>query len=65
MDREKIEKGMFLTSGATANPTLTKVFTCTSVEEIEAIDKRFLDAEKLAEAIALTKKALEALRGKS
>jgi hypothetical protein len=64
MDREKIKAGMFLTSGATANPILTKVHAAETVEEIEAVDKRFIDAEKMAEAIALTKKALDALRGK-
>jgi hypothetical protein len=64
MDRKQIKAGMFLTSGLTANPTLTKVHMVQSVEEIEAVDKRFLDAEKMAEAIALTKKALDALRGK-
>jgi hypothetical protein len=64
MDRKQIKAGMFLTSGSTANPILTKVHAAETVEEIEAIDKRFLDAQKLAEAIALTKKTLEALRGK-
>lgn len=60
MDRMKIEKGMFLTSGPPANGAhLTKVHTSRTVEET---DEKFEEAERLQEILARTKKAIEALK---
>ena len=63
IDRTQIKAGMFLTSGPPAQgQSLTKVFVCETAEDIEAADRHF---DQMAKAIELTKKALEALRGKS
>ena len=62
MDRTKIEKGMFMTGGApVAGAQLTKVHVIETAEDLEAADRHF---DQMAKAIELTKKALEALRGK-
>jgi hypothetical protein len=62
IDRTKITKGMFMTGGPPADLTLTKVFAVKSVEDLEAVDREFNEAERLHEALAKTKKAIEALR---
>ena len=61
MDRAKIEKGMFLTSGPPADLTLTKVFVTQSVEET---DEKFDEAARLHDLLDKTKRAIAALKGK-
>jgi hypothetical protein len=60
-DPTTIHKGMFLTS-TPVNPTLTKVHTAHSVEEL---DERFDEAARLQALLAKTKAAIEALKSGS
>jgi hypothetical protein len=60
-----VKVGDFLVSGPPAQgQSLTKVFACESVEDLEAADREFDRVSRLIEALAVTRKALETLRSK-
>ena len=66
MDRKMVKVGDFLVSGPPAQEqSLTKVFACESGEDLEAADREFDRVSKLNEALAMTKRALEALKSKA
>jgi hypothetical protein len=64
-DRKTVKVGDLLTSGAPVNgQALTKVYVAQTVEDLEAVDKEFNDAERLQALLENTKKAIAALTSK-
>ena len=63
VERRTVKVGDFIKSGPPASgASLTKVRVIESAEDIEAADQHF---DRMVEAIAMTKRALAALRGKA
>jgi hypothetical protein len=66
IDRTKIEKGMFLTSGPPVSGAhLTKVYAANAEPTIDETDEKFDEAARLQALLAKTKAAIDALKSRN